>query len=102
MKNIRKKTIKVVLKCIKIYLLFLFLSEFILLILFWYYLSCFCAVYKNTQLHLIEDTLESFGLLMLYPFVLSLLPGILRIPSLRAKRGDKKCLYIISQILQLL
>ena len=102
MKNIRKKTVQVALRCIKIELLFFFLSKFILLIFFWYYISCFCAVYKNTQIHLIKDTLLSFGLLMLYPFALSLLPGILRIPSLRTKKADRKCLYITSKVIQLL
>ena len=29
---------------------------FFILIIFWYYLSCFCAVYKNTQMHLLKDT----------------------------------------------
>ena len=37
-----------------------FLVVFIFLIFFWYYLSCFCAVYKNTQIHLIKDSIISF------------------------------------------
>ena len=79
---------------------------FILMILFlgfcWYYISCFCAIYRNTQVHLIKDTLISFTLSLVYPFVLNLLPGIFRINSLRAKKKDKKCLYRISQLIQLI
>ena len=39
----------------KIKSIFFFFFCLILLIFFWFYLGCFCAVYKNTQLHLIKD-----------------------------------------------
>ena len=81
------------------YILF-FILTFSFLILFWYYLSCFCAVYKNTQIHLLKDTLISFGISLIYPFGLNCLPGILRIPSL--KSNNKKCIYDFSKIIQLL
>ena len=59
-------------KKVKAYLLIKFLIFFIisiiLTIIFWYFVSCFCAVYKNTQIILIKDTLISFGISMLYPF----------------------------------
>ena len=79
-----------------------FIISTILLLLFWYYLSMFCAIYKNTQLHLIKDTLISFGLSLIYPFGINLIPGLFRIPSLSNKKGNRKYLYIISKILQLL
>ena len=69
------------------------------LILFWYYLSCFCAVYKNTHMHLLKDTLISFGLSLMYPFGIYLIPGIFRIPSLKKKN---LCLYKIDAIAQLI
>ena len=69
------------------------------LLFFWYFISCFCGVYKNTQEILIKDTLFSFGLSMLYPFGLNLLPGILRIPALKAQKNDKKLIYKVSIIL---
>ena len=65
--------------------IFIFIS-FLLMIFFWYFISCFCAVYNNTQIILFKDTLLSFGLSMLYPIGLSLLPGIFRIPSLRSEK----------------
>ena len=37
---------------------------------------------------------------MLYPFGLNLLPGILRIPALRAK--NKKCIYKASLLIALI
>ena len=65
-----------------------FVLIYILLFLFWFYLSCFCAVYINTQIHLIKDTLISYGLYLLYPFFLCLIPGIFRIPSLATNKPD--------------
>ena len=89
-------------KCIKIKFIIFYIISILLMIFFWYFISCFCVVYTNTQIILFKDTLISFALSMLYPFGLNLLPGFFRIPSLRAKNKDKKCLYSISQILALL
>ena len=79
-------------------IIFLVLSS-ILMLIFWYFISCFCAVYGNTQHILIEDTFISFGTSMLYPFGLKIIPTIFRIPSLRAPKRDKKYLYKISLLL---
>ena len=88
--------------CLKIKLtIFLALSS-ALMLFFWYFISCFCAAYKNTQLILIEDTLISFFTSMLYPFGLKLLPGIFRIQALRAPKKDMKYIYKISRILNIL
>ena len=97
--NIKEKFDQI-LKCIKIKFILLFILEFLFLICFWYYLGCFCAVYRNIQSHLLKDTLTSFGTSLIYPFGICLLSGALRIPALLEK--DKKCLYKISQIVQLL
>ena len=88
------------LKCLKVKFIIFFIICFILLLLFWCYLGCFGAVYRYTQIHLIKDTLFSFGLSLSYPLLLNLLPGFLRIPSLKSKDG--KCLYRISKIIQII
>jgi hypothetical protein len=62
----------------------------------------FGTIYKNTQLHLIKDTLISFGLSLIYPFGINLLPGLFRIPSLSDKKGKRKYIYSISKILQMI
>ena len=93
---------KKLIKCIIIKFISFFILSFIFLIFFWYYLSCFCAVYKNTQIHLIKDTLISFGLSLLYPLFFCLLPGIFRIPSLKAQKQNRECIYKISRLLQLI
>ena len=75
--------------------IFLILNN-IFLIWFWYYISAFCAVYKNTQKILIKDTLLCFAFSFLYPFIIYLIPSILRFISLKSKKKNKEYLYKIS------
>ena len=89
-------------KIIKYKLISYFMISYILLLLFWYYVGCFCAIYKNTQLHLIKDSFISFGLSFIYPFFIYLFPGILRIPSLKNMKNKKETMYNISRLLQAL
>ena len=89
-------------KCIIIKFIIFFILSFSFMIFFWYFISCFCAVYTNTQIILIKDTLISFGLSMIYPFGINLIPGIFRIWSLSAEKKDKKCLYKFSNIIALI
>ena len=100
-KNKTYRSIKI-LKCLNIKFILFYILSLLFLIFFWFYLSCFCAVYKNTQLYLIKDTLISYGLSLLYPFLINLLPGIFRIPSLKANKKDKEFLYKISRFLQII
>ena len=97
--NIIKKKENVLIYLLKKFIIF-FILLFIFLIIFWYYISCFCAVYKNTQIYLIKDTLTSFSLSLLYPFILNLLLGLFRIPSL--KYINRECLYKSSKLIQLI
>ena len=84
---------------LKIKFIIFFLLSFILMLFFWYFISCFCAVYINTQSILIQDTLFSFITSMLYPFGINLVPGIFRLSALRAKNKDKESIYKLSLIL---
>ena len=86
-------------RCLTIKLYIFFFIGIFLLIFCWYYITAFGAVYQNTQLHLIKDTLISFGISMLYPFIINLFPGIFRMQALKAKNKDKKCLYDVSKII---
>ena len=79
-----------------------FILSFILLLFFWYYLSAFGAIYRYTQIHLIKDTLISFGLSLIYPFGIYLLPGLFRIPSLSNINNKKSYCYKISLIIQMI
>ena len=68
--------------CLKIKFALFFIISFIFLLFFWYYITMFGVIYKNTQYHLLKDTLISFGVSLISPFCIYLLPGIFRIPSL--------------------
>ena len=80
------------------FILFIIVSN-VLLLLFWIFISSFCAVYINSQLSLIKDTIFSFILSMLYPFWLNLFPGLLRIAALKAEKKNKEFIYQLSKIL---
>ena len=97
-KNIMNN-VKKLLIILQIKFLYFFILSFLFLLIFWYYIICFCAVYKNTQYHLIKDTLISFGTSMFTPFGLYLIPGILRIPGIKKK---SLILFKLSQALQMI
>ena len=100
-RNLNKKQ-QILFKKLRIKFLLYYIISTLFLLLFWYYISIFCVVYAHTQIHLIQDTLISFGLSFIYPLIIYLLPGIFRIPSLSNKKKQKKYLFIISKILQML
>ena len=77
-----------------------FIVTFILLMAFWYYITCFCGVYKNTQIILIKDTVISFSMSLVYPFIKYLIPGIFRIPSLKSENESEGYLYKLSLLFQ--
>ena len=60
----------------------------------------FGVIYKNTQIHLLKDTLMSVGLSLLFPFGYYILPGFFRIPALSNSKNKRKCLYNFSKIIQ--
>ena len=100
-KNLDKKKV-VLYKKLKILFFSYFIISSIFLLLFWYYISMFCAIYKNTQIHLIKDTLISFGISLFSPFAFYLFPGFFRIPALSNKNNKRQCLYNISLLIQMI
>ena len=91
---------KSIIKCLNIKFIIFYVLSFLLLFIFWYYISCFCAVYYNTQILLIEDTLISFALSFIYPIFIYIIPSILRFYSLNSEKKEKEHIYKISKILQ--
>ena len=87
-------------RCLNIRFIWFFNISNLFLTFFWYYLGCFCAIYNNTQYHLIKDTLLSFILSLVYPLIIYIFPGLLRIPSL--KNNNEKTQYNISKLIQLI
>ena len=101
-KKYNTKEIKKLFKyLIKKFILYYIIS-LLFLIIFWYYIACFGVIFKNSQIHLIKDTLISFTLSLLYPFGINFIPGIPRMISLNGNKKNRKCLYKISQIIQII
>jgi hypothetical protein len=96
-KKIKGKIITII-KCLIIKYICFFILGILFLMLFWYYISCFCAIYKKTQIYLIKNTLISYLISLIVPLFYYLIPGIFRIPSLK---NPGECLYKLSQIFQL-
>ena len=105
--NAKEGKIKLIKRLLIKFILFFIISS-IFLLMFWYYISMFCNIYENTQKHLLNDTLISFGMSLLYPFGIYLLPGLFRIPALSKRKennnksGKGKCLYNFSKFLQII
>ena len=53
-KSINKSS-KTLIKCLFYKSMLFFIISLIYLLFFWYYISSFCAVYENTQIHLIKE-----------------------------------------------
>jgi len=70
------------------------------LIVFWYYLSSFCAVYQNTQIFLIINTFVIIAISFIYPFIINFIPAFLRKFALDSK--NKECLYKANGIIQMI
>ena len=87
-------------RCIVIKYIVFYVAGILFLMLFWYYLSSFGAVYQNTQIFLIKNTLFSFLISLIYPFIINIFPSIFRIASLRTSNSDKEVLFKTSRILQ--
>ena len=82
---------------IKISSFFIFTG--IMFLFYWYTVTCFCTVYENTQMAFIKDSFSSFGLGLLYPFILYLFPTILRIIALRCNKSNLVFVYKLSDII---
>ena len=61
----------------------------------------FGVIYKNTQIHLLKDTLMSFGLSLIFPFLFYLLPGVFRILSLSNANKKREFLYNFSKFFEI-
>ena len=63
----------------------------------------FCAIYLNTQIHLIKDTFLSYATSFIEPFAIYLIPGLFRIPALSNRnKKNRHIMYKFSKILQMI
>ena len=66
-----------------------FSINIILLIFFWFYLTCFNAVYPNTQIFLVINTAISFVISNIIPLIYNLIPAFIRNDILTNKNIKK-------------
>ena len=84
------------LKKLKIKLIFYFIIIFIIGILFLYYVSSFCAVYRFSQKYLFYGCLQSFAMDFVIAFFTCLILALLRFIAIRKRI---KCFLILSDII---
>lgn len=90
------------LKCVKIRISLYYIFSLIFLIIFGFYISCFCAIFENTQLVLIESMATSWFLSLFYPFAICFITSIFRRGSLVCGKRGIGCCYRINKILQMI
>ena len=99
LENLEEKE-KSIINTLKTKFIFFFIINFGFILLFWYYIACFCAVYKNTQYHLIKDTLISFSISYIIPFATNIITALIRIHSLKIYTSGNQIIFNLSRLLQ--
>ena len=92
----RRALIEKTKRIMKIKLAILFFVSGLLIALCWYYVSAFCAVFKNSQGHYFINVLVAFIICNIWPFVTSLIAPIFRLQGLK---NNSPCMYKASQII---
>ena len=100
-KNVKEAKEKSVclLKCIKLRIFIYYILSFAFLIIFGFYVLCFCAIFENTQLILVKSTFTSWLISLIYPFIICFITSFFRSISFAC---ESKCLYLVKQLLQML
>ena len=94
----RKEMAKKVKKSSNLKLIILYAISGVLILLCWYYVSAFCAIFKNSQKNYLINFLACFIVCNLWPFVTSIIPTVMRRKALDNKN---ECLYKASQIVSI-
>ena len=98
--NLDDKYFQKLVRTLKIKFTLFFIICLSFLLLFWYYVTCFCGVYINTQMHLIKDSLMSTLTSFIMPFWQYLIPGIFRIPALKVSKPTRKYMYKLASFIE--
>ena len=89
-------------RCLIIKYLCFYVFGTLVLIFFWYFLSSFGAVYRNSQVHLIKNAFVTLAIAFVYPFIINLLPSTFRIISLKDVNRNSQYMYRFSKIIQII
>ena len=79
-----------------------FACTIIINVIFWYYITSFCAIYSIIQTHMISDSLISFLLSISYSIILSLVSSLIRVAALKKETKIRHFLYTISWAISLI
>ena len=90
-----------IIKCTRKKIIIFFVLTFLIFLFYWYLVTAFCAVYENTQIVYIKDSLLSFVTGIFIPLIIYLFPSLFRFISLRCKCCDCKFMYSLSGIIPL-
>ena len=93
------KQIMILFRCINYKLIIFFIFTFLLFCFYWYIVSSFCAVYENTQIIFIKDSLSSFLLGIIYSLFIYLIPSGFRLCSIKSVKMKYKWLYKLSDVI---
>ena len=93
------KQIMILFRCINYKLIIFFIFTFLLFCFYWYIVSSFCAVYQNTQIIFIKDSLSSFLLGIIYSLFIYLIPSGFRLCSIKSVKMKYKWLYKLSDVI---
>ena len=97
-KQINGEKIFNILKCIRTKLISFYVSTFIILLFYWYFVSAFCAVYPNSQNLYIIYCLISFVIFAIIPFVVYAITTIFRVIAMKDVNKKRfNCIYVLGQ-----
>ena len=95
--NEKKKEINKLIMTSKLGYACFFIVMILFILLFWYYTSSFCAVFKNTQKPLIIDTLLDYFKSIFFTIIITLVACSLRFCALKK---ESKCFYKAINIIE--
>ena len=98
-KRFQRDNVFKIIRCIKFKLIIFYTFIFIVFIFYWYLISVFCAIYKNTQIIFLKDALSSVILGIILPFIIYLFPTTFRIISLKSQKYKLEYLFKLSNII---
>jgi hypothetical protein len=96
-KNYKEKCKKII-KNYNRKLIFYFITIFVFLLFFWYYVTIFCNVYHNNQKYWLYGSIESIIMTLLTPFFSSILVALLRYIAIKF---ELKWLFNINEFLNM-
>ena len=99
--NKKNDDISKIIRKMKIKLMFFYVFTFIFFGIYWYIISVFCGVYRNTQITFIKDSIISFSICLIYPFIFYFISASLRVYSLRNPNKNLKYVYKLSYMIPL-